>query len=67
MKAMVLNGFGGAENLEPRELPDPVPGPGEVLLRVRACALNHLDLWIRGGLPSAKIKPPFILGRADAG
>jgi NADPH:quinone reductase-like Zn-dependent oxidoreductase len=48
-------------------LPDPVPGPGEVLLRVRACALNHLDLWIRAGLPSAKIKLPFVLGCDAAG
>ncbi len=67
MKAVVLKAFGGAENLELQTLPDPVPGPGEVLLRVRACALNHLDLWVRAGLPGAKIKPPFILGCDVAG
>jgi len=67
MKAVVLKAFGGPENLEPAALPDPVPGPGEVLLRVRACALNHLDLWLREGLPSAKIKPPFTLGCDVAG
>lgn len=67
MKAVVLTAFGGPENLQPAVLPDPVPGPGEVLLRVRACALNHLDLWIRGGLPSAKIKLPFVLGCDVAG
>ena len=67
MKAMVLKAFGGPENLELQTLPDPVPGPGEVLLRVRACAVNHLDLWIRAGLPSAKIKSPFILGCDVAG
>jgi NADPH:quinone reductase-like Zn-dependent oxidoreductase len=67
MKAVVLKAFGGAENLELQTLPDPVAGPGEVLLRVRACALNHLDLWIRAGLPSAKIKSPFILGCDVAG
>jgi NADPH:quinone reductase-like Zn-dependent oxidoreductase len=67
MKAVVLKAFGGAENLELQTVPDPVAGPGEVLLRVRACALNHLDLWIRAGLPSAKIKSPFILGCDVAG
>lgn len=67
MKAAVLKAFGGPENLEFTTVPDPVPGPGEVLLRVRACALNHLDLWIREGLPSAKIKTPFILGCDVAG
>jgi NADPH:quinone reductase-like Zn-dependent oxidoreductase len=67
MKAAVLKAFGGPENLELQTVSDPVPGPGEVLLRVRACALNHLDLWIRAGLPSARIKPPFILGCDVAG
>lgn len=67
MKAVVLKAHGGPENLEPAVLPDPVPGPGEVLLRVRACALNHLDLWIRRGLPSAKIALPFVLGCDAAG
>jgi NADPH:quinone reductase-like Zn-dependent oxidoreductase len=60
VKAVVLKAYGGPENLALETLPDPVPGPGEVLLRVRACALNHLDLWIRAGLPVAK--PPFVLG-----
>jgi NADPH:quinone reductase-like Zn-dependent oxidoreductase len=67
MKAVVLKAFGGPENLELQTLPDPVPAPGEVLLRVRACALNHLDLFIRAGLPSAKVKSPFILGCDVAG
>lgn len=63
----MLQAFGGPENLSPAVVPDPVPGPGEVLVRVRACALNHLDLWVRGGLPSAKVKLPFILGCDAAG
>lgn len=67
MKAAVLTAFGGPETLRLETLPDPAPGPGEVLLRVRACALNHLDLWIRAGLPSARIKTPFILGCDVAG
>ena len=67
MRAIVLKAFGGPENLDLAVLPDPVPAPGEVLVRVRACALNHLDLWIRQGLPSAKIKLPFVLGCDVAG
>lgn len=67
MKAALLKAFGGPENLELADVPDPVPGPGEVLLRVRACALNHLDLFIREGLPSSKVKVPFILGCDVAG
>jgi NADPH:quinone reductase-like Zn-dependent oxidoreductase len=67
VKAAVLKAFGGPENLEFTTVPDPVPATGEVLLRVRACALNHLDLWIRDGLPSAKVKTPFILGCDVAG
>lgn len=67
MRATVLKEFGGPENLVSVTVPDPIPGPGEVLLRVRACALNHLDLWIRAGLPSSKVKVPHILGCDVAG
>lgn len=67
MRAVVLTRFGGPDVLESASLPDPVPGPGEVLLRVKACALNRLDLWARAGLPSAKIVPPFVLGCDVAG
>ena len=47
------------------EAPDPVPGPGEILVRLRASALNHLDVWIRKGLPS--VPKPRILGADGAG
>lgn len=67
MKAVVLKAFGGPENLEARELPEPVPGAGEVLLDVRACALNHLDLWIRAGLPGSGVRLPHVLGSDVAG
>lgn len=67
MKAVVLTAFGGPENLVLRDVPDPVAGPGEVLVRVRACALNHLDLWVRAGLPAAKVKLPHVLGSDVAG
>ncbi len=67
MKAVVLERPGGPENLKSVELPDPKPGPGEVLLRVRACGINHLDLWVREGLPAYKITLPHILGCDVAG
>lgn len=67
MKAVIFRRFGGSEVLEAAELPDPVPETGEVLLRVRACALNHLDLWVRGGIPAYKITLPHILGCDVAG
>ncbi len=47
------------------EVPDPIAGPGEVLVRLRASALNHLDVWIRKGLPS--VRKPRILGADGAG
>lgn len=49
------------------EAPDPVPRPGEVLVRVRACALNHLDLWQRRGLDRVTIPLPHISGADVAG
>jgi NADPH:quinone reductase-like Zn-dependent oxidoreductase len=56
---------GGPEVLVLEEAPDPVPGPGEVLVRLHASALNHLDVWIRKGLPS--VPKPRILGADGAG
>lgn len=67
MKAVILKKFGSVENLEPAELPDPEPKAGEVLLKVRACALNHLDIWVRNGIPAYKIALPHILGCDVAG
>ena len=61
-EAMVLRTHGGPEVLvrETIELPD--PGPREVRVRVRAVALNHLDLWVRRGLPNLKLEYPHRLG-----
>jgi NADPH:quinone reductase-like Zn-dependent oxidoreductase len=67
MKAMVLREHGGPEVLHLEELPDPAPGPGEVRVRVQAVALNHLDLWVRRGLPGLKRAFPMILGSDVAG
>jgi NADPH:quinone reductase-like Zn-dependent oxidoreductase len=67
MKAIVIHRHGGAEVLEPAELPEPQPGPGEALVRVRACALNRLDIWTRQGLPGRSVPFPHVLGNDIAG
>jgi zinc-binding alcohol dehydrogenase/oxidoreductase len=66
MKAIVLKELGEAENLKLEEVPDPQPGAGEVVVRLKAAALNHRDVWIRRGL-YAGIKVPIILGSDGAG
>jgi len=65
VKAVRIHGDGGPDVLVLEEVADPVAGPGEVLIRVHASALNHLDVWIRKGLPS--VPKPRILGADGAG
>ncbi len=67
MKAVFYNEHGGPEVLKYGELPEPVAGAKEVLVRVRACALNHLDIWIRQGIPGQKIPMPHVPGSDVAG
>jgi NADPH:quinone reductase-like Zn-dependent oxidoreductase len=67
MKAVRFHQHGGPDVLRYEDVADPAPGPGEVLVRVRACALNHLDLWERGGLPNVRIPMPHISGSDVAG
>jgi NADPH:quinone reductase-like Zn-dependent oxidoreductase len=67
MKAIRFHAHGGPDVLRLEEVPDPVPGPGEALVRVRACALNHLDLWQRNGLRRVTIPLPHISGSDVAG
>lgn len=67
MKAVVFHEHGGLEQLHYEEIQDPVPGPDEVLVRVKACALNHLDIWVRQGIPAYKIPLPHISGADIAG
>ena len=66
MKAALFHEHGGPEVLRIEEVPDPEPGPGEVRLRVRAAAMNHLDLWVRRGLP-IETTMPHIGGSDVAG
>jgi zinc-binding alcohol dehydrogenase/oxidoreductase len=65
VRAVRIHEDGGPEVLVLEEAPDPVPAAGEVLVRLRASALNHLDVWIRKGLPS--VPKPRILGADGAG
>jgi len=58
---------GGPEVLEDHDLPDPVPGPGQVLVRLSAAALNHADLWVREGWPGLDLEMPHIPGSDGAG
>jgi NADPH:quinone reductase-like Zn-dependent oxidoreductase len=67
VKAITIRAHGGPEVLREEELPNPVAGPGEALVRVRACALNHLDLWTRRGLPGRSVAFPHVLGNDIAG
>jgi zinc-binding alcohol dehydrogenase/oxidoreductase len=65
VKAVRIHEDGGPEVLRYEDAPDPVPGDGQVLVELRAASLNHLDLWIRKGLPS--VPKPRILGADGAG
>ena len=65
MKAIRIHEDGGPEVLRYEDAPDPVAGAGQVLVELRAASLNHLDLWVRKGLPS--VPKPRILGADGAG
>jgi NADPH2:quinone reductase len=65
VKAVRIHEDGGPEVLRYEDVPDPEPGPGEALVELRAAGLNHLDVWVRKGLPS--VPKPRILGADGAG
>lgn len=65
MKAVRIHQFGGPEVLMYEDIPDPTLRKDQVMVRVRACSLNHLDIWVRKGLPGVKL--PHILGSDVAG
>src|SRR5919199_2872646 len=65
MKAVRIHEDGGPEVLRYEDAPDPVAGEGEALIRLHAASLNHLDIWVRKGLPS--VPKPRILGADGAG
>jgi len=67
MKAVRFHQHGGPEVLRYEEVTDPKPSSDEALVRVKACALNHLDIWARKGLPNVAIHMPHISGSDIAG
>ncbi|MCI0553640.1 MAG: alcohol dehydrogenase catalytic domain-containing protein, partial [Anaerolineae bacterium] len=66
MNAVVLRELGGPEKLLMEHMPDPKPGAGEIVVRVKAAAMNHRDVWIRTG-KYAGITLPVVLGSDGAG
>jgi NADPH:quinone reductase-like Zn-dependent oxidoreductase len=67
MKAVLIREHGGVEKLEVTEVPEPVARAGEAIVRVRAVALNHLDIWLRRGVPGHKFPLPMVPGSEVAG
>jgi len=67
MKALAFNEFGGPDKLRLQDVPDPKITPNDVLVRVKACALNHLDIFVREGIPALKTPLPFWTGCDIAG
>ena len=67
MKATIFKQHGGPEVLEYTDVPEPTIRASEVLVEVKACAMNHLDVFVRNGLPGIEIPLPHILGCDVAG
>lgn len=67
MRAALFRQHGGPEVMEVGEVPEPVPGPGEVAVRITAAALNHVDLWLRRGLPALPVAFPHVAGGDGCG
>jgi NADPH2:quinone reductase len=67
MRAIVVNEFGPIENAVMGDAPDPAPGPGEVLVDIKATAANYVDILLIGGLHQSRPKLPYIPGKGPAG
>lgn len=67
MKAVLFRAHGGPDKLSYEDLPTPTLGPEDVLVRVKACALNHLDIWVREGNPAYPMPLPHVSGSDVAG
>jgi hypothetical protein len=67
MKAVLFHQHGSLDVLEYSDFPTPEPKPGEVLVRLRAAALNRLDIWVRNGWPGIRLEYPHIPGADGAG
>lgn len=67
MRAVAIRAHGGPEAVNVEDLPDPQAGPGQVVVAVKAAALNHLDIWVRKGWPGLRLAFPHVLGSDVAG
>ena len=67
MRAVVLEEYGSIDNLTLQEFPDPVPGPEDIIVDVRATAVNYVDLVMIGGTYQFKPETPFVPGKGPAG
>lgn len=67
MKALLFREHGSLEVLRHEDVPDPRPGPGQVVVEVKACGINHLDVWVRRGWPGLKLEMPHWGGADIAG
>src|SRR2546422_1183594 len=67
MKAVLFHTHGGPDVLKYEDVPDPKPGFGEVLIEVKATSINHVDIFLRRGMPGIKIPMPKIVGSDAAG
>src|SRR5213594_3822287 len=67
MKAVVFDKHGGPEVLRCQEVPEPAAGPGEVVIAVKATSINHIDIFLRRGMPGVKVPLPKIIGSDAAG
>jgi NADPH:quinone reductase-like Zn-dependent oxidoreductase len=67
MKAVVFSRHGGPEVLEHRDVPEPKPGRSEVLIEVKATSINHIDIFLRRGMPGITVPMPKIVGSDAAG
>src|SRR5580693_6162845 len=67
LKAAVIEKQGGIDNIVYRDFPDPQIGPGDLLVRVKACGLNYFDIFVRRGMPGLPVPMPWISGADVAG
>jgi NADPH:quinone reductase-like Zn-dependent oxidoreductase len=67
MKAVVFSQHGGPEVLQYQDVPKPKPGPGEVVIQVKAASINHIDIFLRRGMPGVKVLMPKIVGSDASG
>lgn len=62
MRAVIIKKHGGPEVLSYEQVPEPVSRKGHVMVKVNYCAVNHLDIWVRNGIPGKNVRFPHILG-----